>query len=322
MSSGPASPSFVPAEYKWLLLRFEADRQSRAQILLARAQEHAARHAAMRILDLGAGCGSNLLYLAPRLPATAQEWTLIDRDAALVSRVEASFSAMAPGIPGMELGAGELRAGDRTVRYRLEIGDFLRGDCGVFGQEWDLVVANAVFDLLSAEQLGRFFDLAVEHWQRSRPPVYFTINLDHEFAIEPGAPHDQAVRALFHAHMQRRQWFGRALGADSAQAIARIAGQRGLVVHTAPSPWRIRADQPQLLQANLDFVDHAAHDMLAGEPDAAQDRVLASNPSIEEFDRWLGERRAQIDRGGLTLSVGHRDLWITWPEPPAGPAGW
>jgi SAM-dependent methyltransferase len=318
MPSGPASPSFVPAEYEWLLLRFEADRQSRAPSLLAKAQEHVAQRAPVRILDLGAGSGSNLLYLAPRLPATAQEWTLIDRDAALVSRVEACFAAMAPGIPGMELGAGELRAGDRTVRYRLEVGDFLRGDGGVFTQSWDLVVANAVFDLLSAEQLARFFDLAVEHWQRSRPPMYFTINLDRELGIAPAATDDHAVRALFHAHMQRQQWFGRALGADSAEAMTCIAAQCGLLVHTAPSPWRIGADQPEMLHANLDFIDRAAHEMLAGAPEASgRGHAL----SVAELDRWLAERRAQIDRGGLALSVGHQDLWITWPGPRSGPAG-
>ncbi len=318
MSSEPASPSFVPAEYEWLLLRFEADRQSRAPGLLAMAQEHTARRGPVRVLDLGAGSGSNLLYLAPRLPASTQEWTLIDRDAALVRRVETSFAAMAPVVSGMELGAGELRERDRAVRYRLEIGDFLRGDGGVFERAWDLVVANAVFDLLSAEQVARFFDLAVESWQRDRPAMYFTINLDHEFAIEPGAAHDDAVRALFHGHMQRQQGFGRGLGPDSAQAMARIAGQRGLRVHGAPSPWRIGADQPAMLHANLDFVDHAVHEMLA-QPDLAQDRARAGSLSVEELDGWLGERRAQIDRGELTLSVGHQDLWITWPEPP-GPA--
>ena len=306
--SGPGSASFVPAEYEWLRLRFEADRRSRAPSLLALAQEHAGRHAPVHILDLGAGSGSNLLYLAPRLPAATQEWTLIDRDPALVSRVEASFAALAPDIAGMELAAGALRAGDRSSRYRLEIGDFLRGDGGVFQGPWDLVVANAVFDLLSAEQLARFFDLAVEHWRARRPPMYFTINLDHALTIAPGAAHDQAVKALFHAHMQRQQGFGRALGPDSAAAMARVAEQRGLVVHAAPSPWRVEADQPQMLHAHLDFIDHAVHEMLAGG---------AGDLSVAALDRWLDERRAHIDRGALTLSVGHQDLWITWPGPEA-----
>lgn len=309
MPSGPASPPFVPAEYEWLLLRFDADRRSRAPDLLARVQEHGGRRTPLRILDLGAGAGSNLLYLAPRLPATAQQWTLIDRDANLVSRVEACFAAMAPGIPGMELGAGELRVAGRSVHYRLEVGDFLRGDGDVFSQPWDLVVANAVFDLLSADQLARFFDLAVEHWQRSRPPMYFTINLDEDIEITPGAALDQVVWALFHAHMQRQQHFGRALGADSAEAMTRIAAQRGLLVHTAPSPWRIGPDQPQMLHANLDFVDRAVHEMLAAEPGGA------GRLDPAELERWLAGRRAQIDRGELTLTVGHQDLWLTWPAP-------
>jgi SAM-dependent methyltransferase len=313
MSSGPVSPSFVPAEYEWLLLRFEADRRSRAPDLLARAQEHAGRRAPARVLDLGAGSGSNLLYLGPRLPAPVQEWTLIDRDAALVSRVATSFAALGPRLADMTPAAGALRASDRDIRYQAVNGDFLRGDGGVFQQPWDLVVANAVFDLLSAEQLARFFDLAVEHWQ-GRPPMYFTINLDHELALAPAAAHDDAVRALFHAHMQRQQGFGRALGPDSAEALARIAGQRGLLVHVAPSPWRIGADQPEMLHANLDFVDHAVHEMLAA---PAAERTRAARLDLASLDHWLAERRAQIDRGELTLAVGHQDLWITWPAPAA-----
>jgi SAM-dependent methyltransferase len=313
MSSGPVSPSFVPAEYEWLLLRFEADRRSRAPDLLARAQEHAGRRAPARVLDLGAGSGSNLLYLAPRLPAPAQEWTLIDRDAALVSRVATSFAALGPRLADMTPAAGALRASDLDIRYQAVNGDFLRGDGGVFQQPWDLVVANAVFDLLSAEQLARFFDLAVEHWQ-GRPAMYFTINLDHELALAPAAAHDDAVRALFHAHMQRQQGFGRALGPDSAEALARIAGQRGLLVHVAPSPWRIGADQPEMLHANLDFVDHAVHEMLAA-PEA--ERARAARLDLADLDRWLAERRAQIEGGELTLTVGHQDLWITWPAPAA-----
>lgn len=312
MSSGPAS-SFVPAEYEWLLLRFEADRRSRAPDLLARAAEQAGRHAPVRVLDLGAGSGGNLLFLAPRLPAPAQEWTLIDRDTALVGRVEGSFAALAPRLAGMTPGAGELRAPDRDVRYRLVSGDFLRGDGGVFEQPWHLVVANAVFDLLSAGQLARFFDLAVEHWARHRPAMYFTINLDHELAFAPGAAHDHAVHALFHAHMQRQQGFGRALGPDSAEALARIAGQRGFLVHMAPSPWRIGADQPEMLHANLDFVDSAVHEMLAA-PEAAGEHTAGL--TVPDFEGWLAGRRAQIDRGELSLSVGHQDVWITWPRAP------
>lgn len=309
MSAASPSASFVPAEYEWLLLRFAADRESRAPSLLAKAQESASRHAPLRVLDLGAGSGANLLYLAPRLPARAQAWTLIDRDTSLVARVEACFAVMAGRIPDMELHAGELRFADRAARYALKTGDFLADDSPLYQEAWDLVVANAVFDLLSHAQLGHFFDLVTRHWQSSRPPMYFTINLDENIAFTPRLPEDGAVATLFHAHMQRQQSFGRALGPKSAEAILRLAEERGLRVLAAPSPWQIGAGEAPMLHANLDFVDHAVHEMLSGIHGPA---AAPHDLSVAAFRRWLDERRAQVERGELTLLVGHEDAWITW----------
>src|SRR5438874_8082377 len=62
----------------WLALREAADHAARSD-RLARAAAGAIRgRTPVRIVDLGCGTGSNLRYLAPRLPPP-QRWLLVDR---------------------------------------------------------------------------------------------------------------------------------------------------------------------------------------------------------------------------------------------------
>ena len=80
-----SSEAFSP---DWLALREAADHRSRARPLVSRLRAAWRAHGWTRLVDLGSGTGSNLRYLAPRLPGR-QEWTLIDHDARLLARVEA-----------------------------------------------------------------------------------------------------------------------------------------------------------------------------------------------------------------------------------------
>ncbi|ACY18018.1 class I SAM-dependent methyltransferase [Haliangium ochraceum] len=306
----PTAPpaAFVPAEYEWLLLRFDADAAARDAALFERVSAAVAGHSPLRVLDLGAGAGANLLHLAPRLPASVQHWTAVDRDAALVGRMAAGLEHMSEHLRArgdeVECHGRSLRFGDRRVRYRTLTGDFLDPDDAIYHESWDLVVANAVFDLLSAAQFARFLELAKQRWCERLPPMYFTINLDIGLAFEPAHPLDDAVRAHFHAHMQRPQYFGRALGADCARELVRIAEDAGMVVETGASPWRIGAEERAALRANFDFFDSAVRELIA---------AGSASLAPEDFARWLDERRAQIDAGELSLTVEHQDLWCRFP---------
>jgi SAM-dependent methyltransferase len=79
----------------WLALREPVDHRSRDADLVASLAKWWRSFPSYRVLDLGSGTGSNLRYLAPRL-GEQQEWTLVDRDGALLDRARPFQS---PGWP-------------------------------------------------------------------------------------------------------------------------------------------------------------------------------------------------------------------------------
>jgi hypothetical protein len=297
---------FVPADYDWLLLRFAADEASRSPALVQAVSAHAAGRSHIHVLDLGAGAGANLLHVAPLLPVATQRWTLVDRDATLVQRVQAFHGTFARRHPERFTVHGqELRIQDRHVTYQAHAGNFLDAACPIYREAPDLVVANAVFDLMTAEQFGTFVDLAAAHWGQTRPPMYFTIHPDGDVRFQPGDDDDARVVALFHAHMRRAQSFGRAMGATSAAEMLRALEARGFQVTMAPSPLRMHGSEEALLHANLDFFESAVGEMIA--TGAGQGMTA---PALQ---RWIAHKRQLIAQGGLAMEIGQRDHWARWP---------
>ena len=297
---------FVPADYDWLLVRFAADEASRSPALVQAVSAHAAGRSQIHVLDLGAGAGANLLHVAPLLPVAEQRWTLVDRDAALVQRVQSFHDTFARRHPDRFAVQGQhLRLQDRQVTYQAHIGNFLDAACPIYREAPDLVVANAVFDLMTAEQLATFVDLAAAHWGQSRPPMYFTIHPDGDVRFQPGDGDDDRVVALFHAHMRREQSFGRAMGATSAHEMLRALEARGFQVTMAPSALRMHGAEKTVLHANLDFFESAVGEMIAM---GAGDGMTA--PALQ---RWVANKRHLIDQGLLAMEIGQRDHWALWP---------
>src|SRR5258707_15392886 len=68
----------------WLALREPVDAASRSTRLTRAVAAVLPRYRAIDILDLGAGTGANVRYLAGKLPLP-QRWMLVDRDERLLS---------------------------------------------------------------------------------------------------------------------------------------------------------------------------------------------------------------------------------------------
>jgi SAM-dependent methyltransferase len=222
-----------------------------------------------RVLDLGAGTGSNLRYLAPKLTGR-QTWTLVDNDTELLTRVD--------GRPFEGIKA------HRAV-----------GDLSMIGLRLihaaHLVTASALLDLVSDAWLRAL----VQDCRSARCDVFFALTYDGRIDWSPAAdPDDSLVRDAVNAHQRRDKGLGPALGPTAPEVAERLFREAGYEVRVAPSPWRLGPDDAELLLALID-----------GWAVAAEEERPSEAPRIRD---WAVRRRADVRGRRAHVEVGHRDL--------------
>ncbi|HST85608.1 MAG TPA: class I SAM-dependent methyltransferase [Kineosporiaceae bacterium] len=209
-----------PIEASWLALREPADARARdtaAQALLppllARLPTSDAAAdpvPGLRIVDLGAGTGANLRWLAPRLPdPDRQHWMLVDHDPGLLAR-------------------GPVQA----TPVRADVADLARVLPELGGA--DLITTAALLDLLDLRQLTAIVDAVVA----AEVPALFSLSVTGEATLTPSDPQDQVLAESFDAHQRRDARPGPEAGA----IVADLFHDRGWSVLTARTAWELRSD--------------------------------------------------------------------------------
>jgi hypothetical protein len=261
----------------WLALREPADHAARSATL-ARAIGDRQPHAAeMRVLDLGAGTGSNMRYLAGHL-SRWQHWLLVDHDPALLS------SILKPSEPS-------------TCRVETRQVDLAKlaevTDARIFDGRV-LVTASALLDLVSEEWLRGL----TARCHEIGAAVLFALSYDGRIHFTPEDRDDELVRGLVNRHQRTDKGFGPALGPDATDYADRMLAGLGYQVQRARSDWLL-TPQSRELQCGL----------IGGWAQAAAAIEPAHAASIEG---WRARRLERLASGRSELIVGHEDLaaWI------------
>ena len=254
----------------WLALREPMDHRSRAADLVTPLADWLESRPSRRVLDLGSGTGSNLRYLAPRLPG-GQQWTLVDRDAALLGRATGAAVAF-PEVARVTQVSGGLDQ---------------RGLALVPGA--DLVTASALLDLVTQEWLERL----VAACQAAGSAVLLSLTWDGSMTWHDPDPDDALVAEAVRNHQLRDKGMGPALGPEAGAVAERAFRSAGYDTQLRPSPWSLSVDDASLAQALVD-----------GWAAAATEERPAESRLIQD---WAERRRATIATQ-FKLEVGHADL--------------
>ena len=255
----------------WLFLREAEDARARDTALLADLSFSGSK--VLRVVDLGAGSGNNLRYLAPRLSGP-QHWMLIDDDKDLLAAVVKPKTA-------------------RALEMQIRKTDLADGLDALPLDDCDLLTASAFFDLVSHDWV---MGLATRCADAGIATGLFALNVDGRIAWTPQEPEDDEIVNLFHAHMRSDKGFGPALGPKSGHILAEAFATAGYRVRTGDSAWRLSPAQSRMQYALLAFQQMAARDM-------APERT----GMIED---WARRRMGHIDKGESGLTIGHCDVLV------------
>lgn len=267
----------------WLALREPADHAARSGRLAEMLSRSLADRAALEIVDLGAGTGSNLRWLAPRLPGR-QHWRLIDHDAQLLERV---------GRPSAAAGASEQAPTIETCCIDLAVapGDIVDGA--------DVVTASALFDIVSRQWTEQ---LAVR-LGKSGAAALFALTVDgRRWFMDPaGRPipndEDRNMADLFNRHQRRAKGLGEALGPDAARFLPDALQRAGMAVRVETADWQLFAGKVETMELGAALIE-----------DWCRAAAAATTAQSGRIERWRRERLAAVEDGALGLGVGHVDV--------------
>ena len=221
----------------WLSLREPADATARHAGLCRQLRAFLDRRPRLRVVDLGAGTGANLRYLAPRL-ARPQHWVLVEQDPALLALVEAPPRVTVTPLP-------------HDLAAALD---------GIGLEQADLVTASALLDLVS----GPWLETLIAACRGSPALLHFALTVDGRIAWSPNDPEDEAILAAFRRHQKRDKGFGPALGPEAASAAERLLQRAGYRVRAARSDWPLEPAQAALQEALLEGQASAAQEASPG----------------------------------------------------------
>jgi hypothetical protein len=261
----------------WLALREPADAAARSSRLAQLIARVLAGIDPLRIVDLAAGTGANVRYLAEYLPSR-QEWLVVDHDRDLLDR---AITMMPPSIA---------REGGRIDAKEIDLRTIADAATSVVFAGRALVTASALLDLVS----DAWLQALIAQCRDEGAAVLFALSYDGRMHCTPEEPEDDLVRDLVNRHQQTDKGFGPALGPHAAATAEKYFMAAGYLVHREQTDWILSPDDSALQRPLVDGWAQAACEMVPDETNHIQS--------------WRARRIGHLDSGRSRIIVGHYDL--------------
>jgi hypothetical protein len=228
------------------------------------------------LLDLGSGTGSSVIHFA-RLLDRSFSITLVEREQETSERI----------IPFLEQNlndfiydhtSGEFRRGDQVITLTIVNTDITSIAQDLELDTFDLVSANAVFDLFTKDEFIKVIS------QLEGRSIYFTINYCGSSIVHPTLE-PASMKYLHHydEHMKREQPQGSAMGPDCCTIMLDVLQDTYKEVITGRSDWEFSSGERVMIDHLLRYMSDALPDILDEE-------------QIRSFQSWKSKILNQVDQ--------------------------
>ncbi|MDC0434401.1 class I SAM-dependent methyltransferase [bacterium] len=276
----------------WLELREPADHAARSTAVLDKLVHWRKSHDTLRVMELGAGTGSNLRYLMPAL-GHDQHWLLMDNDAALLEHLPKLMQQFTDTHHAQLTGNSDclfVEHANFSARITTRVIDLASQLDQLMQQETHLLTASALLDLTSAAWLDQLASIVHQH----QCACLFALNYNGTIDWQPVSESDAAVSNLLNRHQLGEKGFGAALGPAAGSYFADQLQHSNNKVVVESSDWQIDESMAALQLAIIEGWAPAAIEQDSG--------------AAGQIDTWFEQRKAWITEGVSRLSVGHNDV--------------
>jgi hypothetical protein len=285
---------------QWLSVREPIDAAARSTSLTRAIADAIAGADPLQVLDLATGTGSNLRYLADRLPGR-QRWLVVDQSSTLLAQGlarTASWGAARGYEVASDSGGCVMTGGRLDCRVETRCADLGSLDAAEIFAARHLVTASALLDLVSETWLRSL----AARCRTAGAAVLFTITYNGFSSCSPVDPEDDRILSLFNRHQRTDKGLGGpAAGPDATDCAVRCFTEVGYRVRSEPSDWELGSGETALQRQ-----------LISGWAEAAAE-ISPADASI--IARWRIRRLEHVDAGRSRVVVGHHDL-AAWLESP------
>lgn len=277
----------------WLNDRYPFDSEARNKDLEAAFLSYLNQKEEVRLVDVGAGTGSNALYLMDKISGN-QHWHFIEQDASFEEVVFHRLEEYASYHKYDWIKKGHsafITTPNKQLTFQFINGSLLDIKDLVELETIDIVVANAVFDLFSKDQIQQFLQPILAR----EIACYFTLNYQ-SMSFHPEDPFDDTFISLYETHMERPQTMGSAMGKKANSFIQEQLSSSSKVT-SGISTWHFQQEDIKMHYYLLNFMESAIPELDMKE----EIKVL--------LPKWIQRKKDQIISRQLELQIHHLDIF-------------